>query len=163
MSRLVALLLLLVGCYHYPEPPVPQGYVFTPRTPSHLDSLLAHTSAVLQGTVTKVEPDWSLDDPCGIVAGLLHRCDGTRAYTVTVQTASGDGAFLIFVPHNDYVPIQPGLTATFLLHKTWVVPYLKCRGIAGMTSNACETLGTYQLAVLSTDDVLPLDALQEKP
>jgi hypothetical protein len=146
-----------------PEPPRPAAYIFTPVMPKNLAMALRHADAVVQGPIKKIEAKALYDDPCGIMATLMHRCDGTRAYRVTVRTIRGDAEFMIFVPHNDYQPLPLGLAATFLLSKQWIIQFQKCRQGAPYTSGAvCPSLGDMAFVLLSTEDVLPLDALMEQ-
>lgn len=144
----------MIGCgaLNEPEPPIPANWTFVPH------GVMRKADKVVTGTITKVEANWEYDDPCGVLANLLHKCDGTRAYDVMIKRdVGGDEYAMIFVPHNDFVPLAPGLRATFLLTKLWVLPYQKCRQVAPTYSSdaACATMGQAADVIVSTDDIVP--------
>lgn len=117
----------------------------------------------VRGEVVKVQANWDYDSHCGLVQSVMRACNGTRAYDVTIRTISGERYAMIFVPHDDYVPLYKGLQATFLLTKFWAVPYKRCREAgpyAGEESAACQTMGNYVDAIVSTHDILPFDTTQ---
>jgi hypothetical protein len=165
MAGLMLLLASLGGCgaIRDPEPPVPAGWVLTPVVPRDAVERLHRASVVVpDGTVTRIRADWMADDPCGVFAALQGRCDGTRAYDLTIRTPGGDLLAMIFVPHWDFNPVTVGLRAEFLLSTVSVLPLARCRAVQAMTSTACQTMATRELAILSTDDIWPLNTTTPK-
>src|SRR6266487_1495561 len=141
----------------------PAHYAFVPLPPSdrYRVEALHSANAVLQGSITKIEADWRYDDPCGVIATAMRRCNGTRAYQVTVATTRGDATFFVFVPHNDYQPLTLGLSATFVLSKQWINALQRCHEVRALTSTACSTLGHLDYVLLTTDNIWPIDAVTD--
>lgn len=104
------------------------------------------------GTVEKAEPDWTYDDPCGIIATVLGRCDGTAAYKLTIRNADDPVRLWVFVPAKDTLVLPVGTRAVFVWKFYWAYRYADCRAKRGVSLSYCPA---DQLpAVLSRDAVV---------
>jgi len=105
--------------------------------------------------ITKIDEDWQYDDPCGILATALHRCEGTVTYRVTLQDWQTHTHYVwAFVsPYGDF-GLHVGERAVFLWHKTVAYQYNKCRSQQAVSSAYCsyDLLNAFQ----SDYDVLPI-------
>ena len=72
------------------------------------------------GTVAKAEPMWLYDDICGVIAGVLGRCNGTSAYRLTIRSTQPPMPLYVFVPHGDTLPLPVGTQAVFIWKLKWI-------------------------------------------
>lgn len=103
------------------------------------------------GTVEKAEAAWEYDDPCGIIAALLGRCDGTNAYKLTIRNADDPLRLYVFVPRGDSLALPVGTQAVFIWQFYYAARLQQCRAQAAMTMSYCPA--DQLAAVLSRDAV----------
>lgn len=157
MKRLLFLLLgWALGCINSPTPtlvPMP------PREPTALEWPAAAENAqqadgVFVAKIVEMKPDWTYDDPCGLVAIALKKCDGTVAYRVKLANGERSHYVWAFTPAYGVFGLYVGEEATYLWHRTVAYKYSKCRQQQAVAASYCD----YDLldAFQSDFDVLPI-------
>jgi hypothetical protein len=141
-----------VACVHRPTVTAIESRPWPETAPiNRLTYAVNEADGVLFGTVEKAEADWLYDDPCGIIASFLRRCDGTSAYKLTIRSETYPKRLYVFVPGRDTLPLTVGTRAVFLWKWTYAYRYQECRAHQAMSAASCPT---DQLpAVLSRDAV----------
>jgi hypothetical protein len=109
----------------------------TTAKPSALADVVQGADGYVLGTVVKAEADWTYDDPCGIIAGFLGRCDGTNTHKLTIQSSAYSMKVWVFVPARDTLPVPVGTRAIFIWNWYYAKRFADCRARAPMFSGTC--------------------------
>ena len=155
-QRLLAIILFpLAGCIQSPTPKL------TPRPPKEptpiewqkvVPERIAQADGISVGTIHKLEADWTYDDPCGLVAVIMKRCDGTVTYRMRIDP---EGTWLwTFTPGYGEFGLFDGEQGVFIWRKVWAFRYKQCKEQQGMTSATCP--GDELPALIDDLDVLPI-------
>jgi hypothetical protein len=152
LALLWAALSLAWGCAAFTDP-IPPGQPMPLHAPQTLVARLTSADTWLAGRVTKIEPSWEYDDPCGLVAKLLMRCSGTLSYRVKVDGPK-HGTMELFVPHDEYRPMIVGDSGVFLLHTVPAYRWGDCHRYQGAAGSYCAF--DWRDALVDTLDILPL-------
>jgi hypothetical protein len=116
-----------------------------------LAGVVTEADGYLLGTVERAEEDWTYDDPCGIIAAILGRCDGTHAYKLTIRSDDYPKKLWVFVPARDTLVLPVGTQAVFVWTWYYAHQYALCRARSAMYASSCPT--DRLPAVLSLDAV----------
>lgn len=121
---------------------------------TELERVVNEADGYMIGIVENAEQDWTYDDPCGFVDGVLGRCtDGrTDAYKLTIRDSGEPVQLYVFVPHGDTLVLPVGTQAVFIWQAYYAKRLQQCRAQRAMTLAYCPA---DQLpAVLSHDHVV---------
>ena len=115
-----------------------------------LPQMIAAADGVTVSTIVRLEPDWTYDSHCGIIAAILHRCDSPATYKLTLA----NGLQLWTWTQGDF-GLHVGEQAVFVWTYQYVTRRFECEERGGMTSQACLS---DRLATVTDDlDVLPAE------
>ncbi|SRR6266550_178259 len=158
-DKIICVMLLLLAACGAIKGPAPRLVPMEPREPVSYEWVEAGQNVVqadgtMVASIAKIEEDWLYDDPCGILASALHKCEGTITYRVTLKNATDERYVYAFVhPYSDF-GLHVGERAVYLWHRQPVRKYQKCKAQQAVTSAYCDydILDTFQ----SDYDVLPV-------
>jgi hypothetical protein len=155
---MVLTLLVSAACAHSHKAAL-QRVTLVPAGERPLALRLAAADLVVPATLAKTQRDWSYEEPCGILRGLLYGCaDIPKAYQATLRRGAETWPVFYFklgdLPHPTV-----GDSAVWVLRQAAVYHLMECAQRRGLTSAYCN----YDLAyvVESDDDVLPAAAWQQ--
>ena len=138
--------------------PAPELVPVPPQEPTDiqwakvLPDRIAKADGVSVATIAKMEADWTYDDPCGIIAQIAHRCDGTVTYRLRLEP--GSQYVWAFTPAYGSFGLFEGERAIFIWRKVAAYRYKSCREQQGLTRAAC--MADVIPALTDDLDVLPL-------
>ncbi len=141
VAALSLVLLGLAGCVF--QTPTPHLVPQEPREPTALEwpdaaKNAAQADGTFVGTITEMKDDWTYDDPCGLLATALKRCEGTVTYRVKLADGQTTHYVWAFVsPYGDF-GLHVNERGLFLWHKTVAYRYLDCRATQAMSSAYCS-------------------------
>ena len=166
-----ASILLVASCVSCINGPAPKLVPVPPQEPTELawtnelPQRIAQADGVATATIAKLEEDWTYDDPCGLVAAIMRRCDGTVTYRLHLQPI--DTYVWAFTPANGTFGLFEGEQAVFIWRKVVAYRYKQCREQAGMTTAMCPVdvipALTSDLDVLPVADSVRVDSLRRIP
>ena|SRR5204862_620132 len=153
---LVGLLVLIAACIPSPTPKL------VPIPPQEPDSIgwhlaqerIAQADGVLVGKIVKLEEDWDYDNACGLLAIIMHRCDGTTTYRLLVRNEFEDKWLWTWAKSYGTFGLFTDESAVFIWSKVYAYKYKTCREQQAITSNYC--VGDYLPTLTNDLDVLPV-------
>lgn len=156
MFKTLSILVFIMACITDPKPILVPLAPQEPKTAQEwavATGLIQKADGIVVGTIAELTPDWTYDDPCGLISKILHRCDGTVAYVLKIQPS---GMYLWTFTHPDTkFGLFVGEQAVFVYTVIPITRYKECKEHAAMTSALCAS----DIIPTLTDDlnVLPLE------
>ena len=165
-ALLIALFAFFAGCIPSPTPklvPIPPqepdsaGWIEAAKRIQEADGLMV-------AKITELSEDWQYDDPCGIVAIALHRCEGTVTYKLHIENAADDHWLWTFALAYGTFGLFKGEEAVFIWRQLPIKKLKECKEYAAMSSAYCGydilDVLTSNLDVLPVVDSLKVDSLR---
>lgn len=163
-------LVLLAGCARLSVTPAITTRPWPVTAPlAALVRVVREADGYVLGTVEKAEQKWIYDDVCGVIAGLLGKCNETHTYRLTIRNADRPFPLYVFVPRGDTLALPVGTYAVFIWRMAWVRQLGVCaermrRGVG----NYCESdnlpvLTSRDAVVAPEDSALVSHLFGEKP
>src|SRR6266850_8311022 len=120
--RMFALVLMIIlgACINSPTPKLIPVFTQEPDSMGWIEATrrISEADGFIIGKITKLEEDWTYDDPCGLIMILRHGCDGTVTYKLHIENDLRDKWLWTFSPAYGTFGLFVGERAVFVWRKT---------------------------------------------